>query len=222
MRAYIISLTVLLVISFAAFPVFAEEGEDTKPEKVEKKVIIETTDDGSYTAISGCDSEECKIIFEDGVLEIIEEGDEGEVIKKKVIIDCPEYEGLDLSGLDLEMEELEAELSELDCGIEIEEFTGEDGKIYKKIIVDPDAEIPDMSKFEMDLDVDLDKAGLTTETMTITMKVEAEEDKVTIEARGDKEKLKPEIDEMVEELTEDGGKVTTEELENGYDITITK
>ena len=44
----------------------------------------------------------------------------------------------------------------------------------------------------------------------------------TGKARGDKEKLKPEIDGIIEELKEDGGKVTTKEIDDGYDITIEK
>ncbi|MCP4231742.1 MAG: hypothetical protein GY771_16555, partial [bacterium] len=135
---------------------------------------------------------------------------------------CPEGECPDLSDREAGKEELEVEPGELGCKIEIEASAGEEGTLKKKIAICPDGEFPDMGKVELEIDLDLDEAGLSGEKTTIKMVVDEDGEKVTIKARGDKEKLKPEIDEILEELKEDGGKVTTKELEDGYDITIEK
>ncbi len=188
MKAYIISLAVLLALSLTAFPAFAEETEDTASKEGEKTVIIKITGEGECTEISSSDGEE-------GI--------------KKIIIKCPEGECPDLS--------------ELGFDIDVIEMTGEEGTIKKKIIIDyPEGKCPDIGKFEMEFDIDMDEAGLSAEKMTISMIVDDDGEKVTIKARGDKDKLKPEIDQMLEDLGEDGGKVTTKELEDGYDITIEK
>jgi len=188
MKAYIISLAVLLALSLTAFPAFAEETEDTASKEGEKTVIIKITGEGECTEIS------------------ISDGEEG---IKKIIIKCPEGECPDLSELGLD--------------IDVIEMTGEEGTIKKKIIIDcPEGECPDDGKLKMEFDVDLDEAGLSAEKTTISMRVNDDGEEVTIKARGDKDKLKPEIDEILEELSEDGGKVTMKELEDGYDITITK
>ncbi|MCP4231362.1 MAG: hypothetical protein GY771_14605, partial [bacterium] len=139
MRAYIITLAALLALFLAAFPVFAEETEEAKPKEGEKTVIIKMTSDGECTEISSSDGEGSKII-----LDCVEcDGEEG---VKKIIINCPEGECPDLSDLEAGMEELEVELGELGCKIEIEELAGEEGTIKKKIVICPDGEFPDMGK----------------------------------------------------------------------------
>lgn len=208
MRAHTMYLAVLLALSLTAFPIFAEETEDATPKEGEKTVIIKMTGDGECTELNelGLDIDLIELSSEKGVT--------------KIIIKCPEGEFLDLSELDADMEELGAELSELGVKVEVHELTGEGGKIHKEIRICPDGDFPDMGKFEMDFDIEMDEAGLSAEKTTISMVVKDDGEEVTIKARGDKDKLKPEIDELLEELSEDGGKVTIKELEEGYDITI--
>lgn len=196
MRGFITITAIILALSFVAIPAFADDMESDNSEECSKTIIIKTTGEDGLLEISG--DEECKIIVECEGIEDLVDLEDGE---KKIKICIKGDESIDLGDLDIDLD------------IEGLEVSSEDGKTVKKIIISPDGECPDMSELDVDIE---DIEG------KCTIRVKDTGDEVVITAKGDKDALQKEIDSLINEFTEDGGKVKMKETDDGFEITIEK